>query len=168
MKTLLLVAAMTAGFSVQAAFAQEDTGPPMADFATLDADGDGGVTLAELEALGAARFAAIDADGDGAVSAQELLAHRAAQETVRATRRAERMIERLDDNGDGVLQIEELHDPRRSVDRMFARADTDEDGVLSAQEFREAQERMGDRHGDDDRRHGHGGDRDREGRRDRG
>ena len=153
MKTIMLIAAVTAGFSVQAVSAEEGSGPHRMEFSTLDVDGDGALTMAELEAAGAARFEAADADGDGALSVEELLAHREAEASARAERRAARMLERLDENGDGLLQIEELAEMRPPLDRMFERVDTDEDGTISQAEFEAAQERMGGR------RHGHGGDR---------
>jgi Ca2+-binding EF-hand superfamily protein len=134
----------------------------MVEFGALDTNGDGGLTLEEMQAAAAARFAAADTDGDGGLSAAEMLAQREADNTERAERRAARMIERLDENEDGLVQIEELAEARRPLDRMFERVDTDEDGVISQAEFDDAREHMGERrhgHGGD-RRHGHG-DRDR-------
>lgn len=163
MRTIILVAAMTAGVSIQAVSAEEAGGPREMDFSTLDADGDGLLTLEEMQAAAEARFAAADTDGDGGLSVEEMLAQRNAEMAARAERRTTRMLERLDANEDGLLQPEELAEMRRPLDRMFDRVDTDEDGAISAEEFEAAQERMADRrhgHGGD-RRHGHG-DRDRD------
>jgi len=153
MKTIMLIAAMTAGFSVQAVSADEGAGPREIEFSAVDTNGDGLLTMAELEAVGAARFTAADTDGDGALSVEEIVALRDADASARAERRASRMLNRLDENGDGVLQMEEMAETRPPLDRMFERVDTDEDGAISEAEFDEARERMGDR------RHGHGGDR---------
>jgi hypothetical protein len=65
---------------------------PMAQFDRFDADGDGRVTEAEIEAFRAARFAELDADGNGAVSRQEFIDHAAA----RAGERAGAMFDRFD------------------------------------------------------------------------
>ena len=68
---------------------------------------------------------------------------------IMADRIAER-IEKADENGDGLLQMEEIQaqmDGRRgpSPERMFNRFDANEDGTLSAEEFAEAQDRAGRR-----------------------
>ncbi len=142
----LLIAAMAGGLALNAAEAREG---PRAGFAEIDADGDGLVTAAELEALAAARFAAADADGDGGLSAEELLG-------AGGDRRAERvarMLDRLDSDGDGLLQRSELEAGRGGprggggLERFIARADTDGDGALSEAEFDAARERMADRRG---------------------
>ena len=64
------------------------------------------------------------------------------------------MIERFDENGDGVLQQDEMptQQERRSA-RMFDRVDADDDGAISAEEFESAKERMDERGGN---RRGHG------------
>ena len=62
MKKTILMAALLSGVVMTAAAAQgaEDRGRP--DFATLDLNGDGGVTLEEMQAQAAARFADADVD----------------------------------------------------------------------------------------------------------
>jgi Ca2+-binding EF-hand superfamily protein len=68
------------------------------------------------------------------------------------------MIERMDENEDGLIQADEMK-PRggdrgeRNMERMFERMDTDEDGTLSAEEFAAAQEKMQER---GERRQGQG------------
>lgn len=143
-KVLLLTTAIAIGFGVQAASADDRRGQ-LPSFEELDANADGVITLDELEAQAAARFAEADTDGDGGLSAEEILAQRQAEQLERAQDRAERLVDRLDDNGDGLVQVEELADGRRSLDRMFERVDADEDGAISEEEFAEARDRMGDR-----------------------
>lgn len=158
MKIKLLAMALLSGLVMTASAVQAQDKRERPDFATLDADGDGAVTQAELQAHAAARFAAIDADGSGAVTAEEL----AEAASGKAAARATRMIERLDANDDGQLQQDELL--ARGGDRagrMFERVDTDDDGAISQEEFDAAQERRGGRDGGKR----HGGDR---GSRDRG
>lgn len=147
------------------AFAQDADrqGPPRMIFEQLDADGNGSVTLEEMQAAGANRFAAADADGDGALSRDELLAQ--GQERVES--RVDRLLERADADGDGQLtqaEMEEVREGRRghgrggrggrggpNPERMFERLDADGDGAVTQAEFDEGVasllERMGRRHG---------------------
>ena len=148
MKNTILRAALLAGVVMSAGAAQAQGHRDRPDFATLDANGDGVVTMAELQAQGDARFAARDTNGDGALSAAELQAAGAEH----AAERAARMLERLDANGDGLLQQSELQ--ARGGDRMaqmFDRADANDDGAISEAEFAAAKERRregGRRHGE--------------------
>jgi len=159
-KALVLSLLIPVGLSLTG-FASAQQGPQSPDrpaFADIDTDGNGELTLEELQNLGAARFAANDIDGDGALSRDELLA--AGQE--RMASRADRMLERLDTDEDGMISQEEMaaaqegRGGRRSPERMFERVDADEDGVISQAEFEEAAERMMERRGG---RHGQRGDR---------
>lgn len=144
MKNKVLMAALLSSVVLAAGAAQAEDHRERPDFATLDLNSDGGLSLEELQAQAEARFANVDTNGDGSISAEELIA--AAGE--RAQERAAKMIERLDDNGDGVLQMDEM--PRRGGDgdraeRMFERADANSDGVISEDEFEEIKERRGGR-----------------------
>ncbi len=117
-------------------------------FKTLDADGNGEVTLEELSAGSTARFNDIDTNGDGLLSAEEI----AAGQQNRAERRATRMIERLDADEDGQLSQAEI-EARRDPAKMFAKLDADESGGVSEDEFRKARHHRGGhkhkgRHGD--------------------
>ena len=144
MKKNILMVALLSGLVLTAGAAQARDHGERPDFATLDTNGDGALSLEELQAQGEARFSAVDTDGDGALSAEELTA--AAGE--RAAERTAQMIERLDENGDGALQLEEM--PAREGDRaerMFDRVDADEDGVISEEEFDSVKERRGGRDG---------------------
>lgn len=140
MKSKILMAALLSGVVLAAGAAQAEDHRERPDFATLDLNGDGSLSLEELQAQGEARFADVDTNSDGGLSADELIA--AAGD--RASERAARMIERHDDNGDGVLQIDEM--PRRGGDRaeqMFDRVDADGDGVISLEEFETAKNHRG-------------------------
>ncbi|WP_371059828.1 hypothetical protein [Rhodosalinus sp. 5P4] len=88
------------------------------------------------------RFEALDADGDGTLSPAEL---EAAAERRRAERIA-RMVARLDMNGDGALDRAELA-ARRGADRMFTRLDANSDGALTRQEFAAIRGMRGAHHG---------------------
>ncbi len=131
-----------------------DGGPRMI-FEEVDLNGDGAVTLEELQGAGEARFANADTDGDGVLSRDELIAGAAE----RFEARIDRMIERADSDGDGAISQEEMaeaRDGRRgpNPERIFERMDADEDGQVTQEEFQAAVERFMERRG-------HGGPRDR-------
>lgn len=144
------LAALLLGAAVPA-FAQGLGGPGF-DFATLDADGDGKITRAELDAARQGRIAGLDADGDGRISRDELIAHHTREAQARATRMAEAMMDSLDADGDGFLAAAELA-ARPVPVRMFDRLDTDGDGAISQAEADAARDRMAQRGGHG----GHGG-----------
>jgi len=113
-------------------------------FERLDADGDGIVTRAEVEAAHLGRAAEMDADGDGTISRAEFVAWHTARAAARTERRAERMFDRLAGRGaEGIAPEEMLREGR--LDRMFERLDTDGDGAISREEFEAGAERMRDR-----------------------
>lgn len=162
MKTMLLMSAIAAGFMINANTAEAQgghRGGERPSFETLDANSDGQVTLIELQAhratQGAERFAQTDTNSDGALSLEEMTAKADEERMARATRRAKRMIERLDANDDGLIQQSELSEREGRPDRaeeMFAKLDTDSSGGLSAEEFEAAKKEM--RGGRDGGRHG--------------
>lgn len=141
LKLSTLTGAIVLGLAVSlapAAEAKGGMGPRDVTFEQLDANSDGSLTQAEMAAHRAARFAEMDTDGSGTLDAAEITA--AAEG--RKARRAERMIERIDANGDGVLSQEELAQagPRARSDRgdrgdRFMRIDADGDGAISKAEF---------------------------------
>lgn len=148
MKSTVLIAAIAAGLTLVAFDASaEGRGGPREKpaFATLDADGNGSITLEELENARAAQFAAMDTDGNGALSAAELSV---AQEAKMADRAA-KMIERMDENNDGELQADEMKPRGRgdNAERMFDHMDENEDGAISQDEYEAAGEGRGGRHG---------------------
>jgi Ca2+-binding EF-hand superfamily protein len=108
----------------------------MPDFTTLDADANGQITAAELEAAQTARFATADSNTDGGLSADEIVAQIEARRAEMLDARAQRMIEEQDANADGLLQVDELQagpGPRPAV--IFAMLDTNEDGSVDQAEF---------------------------------
>jgi Ca2+-binding EF-hand superfamily protein len=130
-------------------------GPQMV-FETFDLDGDGAVTLEEMEGARAVRFAEADANGDGMLDRDELLAAASG----RMERGIDRMIERADADGDGAVSLEEMAEARSGrrgpgPEAMFERLDTDGDGSVTRAEFDDAVETFRGRHG------GHGGPRHR-------
>lgn len=148
MKTTVLMAGIAAALVLTSVEVNAKPGGQRVDFETLDVNGDGQISMEEIEAQGAARFAAADTNGDGVLSAEEMTA--AADE--RAASRVTRMIERLDTDEDGAISQEEMAaaQERRGGDRaerMFERADADGNGTISEEEFEAAKERRGDRSG---------------------
>ncbi len=148
--SLTLAALVAAGLST-AVLAQEQPAPPPAGedvpmflFDKIDADKDGKVTQAEIDAFKAARFAEADADKDGKLSPAELVAMREKAEAERKMQGAEKMVARIDRDGDGLLSPEEMAAgprPKSLIERM----DTDGDGAVSKAEAEAAQARMQDR-----------------------
>jgi len=100
-------------------------------FETLDANGDGQLTRAELDAHMKAGFDRRDTDGDGVLSRSEL----EAQAHKNASNRLDRRIGRIDADGDGAISFEEMSEARGG--RLFERADTDNDGAINKAEFDE-------------------------------
>ncbi|MEP1884943.1 MAG: EF-hand domain-containing protein [Paracoccaceae bacterium] len=128
-----------------AAFAAADRrGGHHMSFEEIDADGDGEITLVELQGIAAIRFASADSDGDGFLTQSEL--ENAGQK--RAQKRAAHMMERMDADGDGKIALAELK-PRRDPARMFDRIDADGNGTISETEFDAAHEKRKKRHSQD-------------------
>lgn len=145
---LVLSAAGIAVAASQGAFAHGKDGMMRGDraaraqqrFEAADADKDGRLTPAEMQAAREARFAKADANGDGELSLEELDAARKAERM----ERLRRMVVWLDVDGDGMLSADE-YEPRRGF--MLSRMDRDGDGALSQEEMREAGKRFHHRHG---------------------
>lgn len=95
----------------------------------MDANKDGKVTQAEIEAFQAARAAEIDADKDGKITADEIQAFRERQ---RAKHEAE-MLARMDANGDGTVSVQEYE---AAQTWRLARMDRNGDGAIDEQDMR--------------------------------
>jgi Ca2+-binding EF-hand superfamily protein len=152
--TILAVAGTTVSVSAMGGGKTGMKGPRI-EFSTLDSDGDGQVTQAEMQAHAAARFAAVDTNGDGALNAEELTARADSERAERMQRRVAKMIEKRDTNGDGQLSQEEMEAGKRGGD-IFAKLDTNKDGALSQEEFDAGKKRFGKRHGGHGKKHTHG------------
>ena len=127
--------------SVAALAAADRKGGHHMPFEEIDVDGNGEITLLELQGIAAVRFAKADSDGDGFLTQAELenAGHKHAQ------KRAAKMMERMDADGDGKIALVELK-PRRDPARMFDRIDADGNGAISVVEFDAAHEKRKKRH----------------------
>ncbi len=135
-KALLLAAGVAVAIVPTAGFAKGDRHGPRVDFETLDADGNGEVTQAEMAAMGAARFNEADTDGDGFLTKDEI----SAKAGERRAKRLDRMFEKRDANNDGKLSAEELAPPADRIAKRFEKVDTDGNGSISKAEFDAAKE----------------------------
>ena len=98
-------------------------------FQEMDANRDGKVTQAEIEAFEAARAAEIDADHDGKITANEIQAFR---EKERAKREAAELA-RMDTNSDGSVSVQEYE---AAQTWRLARLDRNGDGTIDEQDMR--------------------------------
>ncbi|MES2434269.1 MAG: hypothetical protein V4586_10630 [Pseudomonadota bacterium] len=149
---LILVAALMGA----AAFAQDAKPKPpheKFDFATLDADKDGKVTKAEVEAFRAAKVKAMDANADGKISADELAAPRIAAATDRINQRSADMVKDMDSDGDGLLTAAEMA-TRPGPEKLFDRIDANADGAVTQDEVDAARKAMHEKHGKGHGKHG--------------
>ena len=121
--------------------------PGLAPLELYDTDGDGSVTQAEIEEGRTARFTRADADGDGALSATELLVLEDAIRQEARLARAAQVVTRMDDNGDGLLQAEEIEARTPRVAPLFDRLDADGDGGISQAEMEAARPLRGEGNG---------------------
>lgn len=137
-----LIAATAIAVAGTAALARGDRHGPPAAFEELDINADGSITQEEMQTARAMKMASVDTDGDGFLSLEEL----EAGASERAKSRAGKMMERLDTNEDAKLSTEELEKPGRG-DRRFQRADADGDGAITKAEYDAASAKMKKRHG---------------------
>jgi Ca2+-binding EF-hand superfamily protein len=104
-----------------------------------DTNGDGMITLGEINADQARMFTALDVDGDGSMSVDEIKRRGRSLQIFRTTT----LFDLLDTNGDGKLSVAEIQAPSK---RWFNRYDKNANGVLEADELPEGH-RRGGRHG---------------------
>ena len=104
-------------------------GGAMMRFDRMDTDNSGDVTFEEFSAMLKSRISEADADKDGKITVDELAAE---IEKIRAERMAQRLIDRFDTNGDGVLTADEV-DSRQK--KMFALLDKNDDGKIEKDEM---------------------------------
>lgn len=115
--------------------------PPPFDFAAVDANKDGKVTLEEFNAYRAAKVAGADTDKDGKLSVDEIAAMDLKEMQARSLQRATRMVKDLDTDGDGKLSAAELI-ARPMPERLFQMADTNKDGSIDQAEADAAMQMM--------------------------
>jgi Ca2+-binding EF-hand superfamily protein len=165
-------AAVFAALATGTATAQEGPGDMMGgfhgeiDFVTIDADGDGTLTRAELQARAAERLARADLNGDGSLDRAEIVAilpgphggflNLFAEDP--AERMADRLIALMGGTEAGRIEVAALAD--RRVNALLALADADRDAVITEEEAQAAADRL-DRPGPWHER-GRGQERDRE------
>ncbi len=122
-------------------------------FAKKDADGNGEISLAEMEASKKARlaerFAKLDADGSGGLSQEELKAGHEMRRSKHdrkggkhGMRKAHRMLKMADTDGDKSVSRAEYD---AAVAARFAKVDTDGDGSISKAERDAAKAKMRER-----------------------
>jgi hypothetical protein len=130
---LLIPAICIAGFLAAPALAETsaEADPGATFFATMDGDGDGAITAAELAAAKTDIFTRADANGDGLLDADERKAAVDAEIERRRAAHQGRAMERLDTDGDGQLSLAEF----TASAPLFDRADADGDGAVSRTEF---------------------------------
>ena len=144
MKTLAIIALMAGTATVGAAglaAAQPHHGGMANMMERLDTNGDGQITKEEAEAAKAARFPEADTNGDGGLSMAEMQAFRAAEKARRMETMRQRMFDKADADGNGVISADEFE--ARGAP-MFDRMDADGDGVITAEEMQAMRDRRCD------------------------
>lgn len=144
---LTLAAVVTLGLAT-AVFAERGPRGPMEmfDFSAIDADNDGKITKAEIDAHHTAKLAAADVNKDGKFSLDELTEMRLQSVKAQLRAKTETMLKSHDTDGDGQLSAAEMPLPRHAG-KFFDKVDRDGDGALSLAEVEAARARMEARHG---------------------
>lgn len=149
MKTTYWIAGVLAvglGAGVASVAVANQGGHDRPSFEMLDADKDGKLTQAELDAHKTQEFAKADTNGDGMLSSEEMLARAKAQMGERMAKRISGMIARVDTDKDGMLSASEMQAMPRGKG-MFDRMDADNDGTITAEEYTAHKPRRGMRDG---------------------
>lgn len=92
-----------------------------------DINGDGKVTVAEINDDQSRIFTAMDVDNDGSLSTDEMKRRGRLLQAYRTTT----LFDLMDANGDGKLSLKEIQAPTR---RWFKRYDANNDGAMEASE----------------------------------
>jgi Ca2+-binding EF-hand superfamily protein len=103
-------------------------------FDTMDADKDGKLTYAEMEAHRKAEFAAADTNKDGSLSADELSARALVRFQEKLAERTQAMLDTMDNDSSGGLSEDEMGEGPGM--RNFARLDADNDGAITKEEIK--------------------------------
>ena len=147
---LALAFAILAGLAGSTAYAKD--GPRRMDgpgggsgmlFERTDADDSGDISFEEFAAAMDGRMGFADADSNGKLTVEEIAAE---MQRHRNLRRAERLVERFDSDGDSELTLDEIESHQRKV---FALMDRNDDGMVVKDELPRREHRNRDR-----RRHG--------------
>jgi len=137
MNRILFAASVISGVSLAAAAhamqePQQQPGP-RCGMEQVDKNGDGEITLEEIEAARAERFKAADTDGSGGLSREEIEAARQHRREMRRQCDPRQMrFNRLDADGDGKITREEN---AAAANARFDRMDANGDGVLTIDEM---------------------------------
>ena len=106
-------------------------------FEKMDTNGDGSLTVDEFVGAATSRFDKADTNSDGVLSKDELVQRMMRK---RLEHRAERMIKRMDYNGDGKVTKDEIESRTR---KRFALMDGNDDGKVDKSEMKRNSMRMG-------------------------
>ena len=145
-----MIIAVALAVSATAALAQPVPSAPGREPAgplrQVDRDGDGRISLSEMQTRARERLARLDADRDGRVTLQEREAARERLRAERERRRTEREARRFarqDADRDGAISAAEVD---AQVRARFARLDADRDGFVTREEMRAARQGGPGRH----------------------
>lgn len=142
-KIVILALATTAALAFSPASARDHRVYKL-EFLTVDANGDGQITKAELQAYSAAEFSKVDTDGNGSLSIEELTAKANERRLKRIKKRAKWMFQQLDVDGNGTVALAEMR-AKRGGEWMFEHLDENEDGMISHEEFDVRKGKRGDK-----------------------